>query len=42
MREGLRQATATAVPIYNCAALYVVMATLAALLPFEPLGKRSE
>ncbi|KAL3426714.1 major facilitator superfamily transporter [Phlyctema vagabunda] len=31
----------TPVPIYICAALYAVMALIAALLPFEPYGKRS-
>ncbi|KAF2755211.1 membrane transporter [Pseudovirgaria hyperparasitica] len=31
----------TAVPIYICAALYVVMALVAALFPFEPRGSRS-
>jgi hypothetical protein len=33
--------TATAVPIYICAALYVVMAGVAAGFPFEPMGRRS-
>ncbi|KAF2679394.1 membrane transporter [Lentithecium fluviatile CBS 122367] len=33
--------TGTAVPIYICAALYVVMAAIAALFPFEPYGRRS-
>ncbi|KAH9844742.1 membrane transporter, partial [Teratosphaeria destructans] len=33
--------TATAVPIYLCAALYIVMALTAAAFPFEPMGKRS-
>ncbi|KAF2716558.1 MFS general substrate transporter [Polychaeton citri CBS 116435] len=33
--------TATAVPIYICAALYIVMAVVAALFPFEPMGRRS-
>ncbi|KAL2205606.1 putative MFS transporter [Sarocladium strictum] len=32
--------TATSVPIYVCAAVYIVMAVVAALLPFEPYGKR--
>lgn len=33
--------TATPVPIYLCAALYIVMAIVAACLPFEPMGSRS-
>lgn len=33
--------TASPVPIYICAALYVVMAGIAAVFPFEPYGKRS-
>ncbi|KAJ8116624.1 hypothetical protein OPT61_g1992 [Boeremia exigua] len=33
--------TSTPVPIYICAALYVVMAVIAALFPFEPYGNRS-
>ncbi|KAJ5769540.1 hypothetical protein N7520_004099 [Penicillium odoratum] len=33
--------TETAVPIYICAALYIVMAIVAAVLPFEPYGRRS-
>ncbi|KAF2643048.1 membrane transporter [Massarina eburnea CBS 473.64] len=33
--------TSTPVPIYICAALYVVMAGVAAVFPFEPYGKRS-
>jgi MFS family permease len=33
--------TKTAVPIYLCAALYIVMAIVAASFPFEPFGKRS-
>ncbi|KAI9690648.1 MAG: hypothetical protein M1820_009955 [Bogoriella megaspora] len=33
--------TATAVPIYICAALYIVMAIVAAAFPFEPYGRRS-
>ncbi|KZV94343.1 MFS general substrate transporter [Exidia glandulosa HHB12029] len=32
---------ATAVPIYVCAALYIVMAAVALALPFEPYGRRS-
>ncbi|KAK5111533.1 hypothetical protein LTR62_004828 [Meristemomyces frigidus] len=33
--------TATPVPIYLCAALYIVMAIVAACFPFEPMGRRS-
>jgi hypothetical protein len=33
--------TSTPVPIYICAALYIVMAAVAAAFPFEPMGKRS-
>ena len=33
--------TSTSVPIYVCAALYIAMAAVAALMPFEPDGKRS-
>lgn len=33
--------TATAVPIYLCAALYIAMAAVAVSFPFEPYGKRS-
>ncbi|KAF2485868.1 major facilitator superfamily domain-containing protein [Neohortaea acidophila] len=33
--------TATPVPIYVCAALYIVMSLTAAAFPFEPLGARS-
>jgi hypothetical protein len=33
--------TSTPVPIYICAALYVVMAAVAAAMPFEPYGRRS-
>ncbi|KAF2423200.1 MFS general substrate transporter [Tothia fuscella] len=33
--------TATAVPIYICAALYILMAIVAAVFPFEPYGSRS-
>ncbi|KAK3670420.1 Filamentous Growth Regulator [Recurvomyces mirabilis] len=33
--------TSTPVPIYLCAALYIVMAIVAACFPFEPLGRRS-
>jgi len=33
--------TATPVPIYICAALYIVMAITSACFPFEPMGLRS-
>ncbi|KAF2271152.1 membrane transporter [Lojkania enalia] len=33
--------TSTPVPIYICAALYIVMALVAVLFPFEPYGHRS-
>jgi len=33
--------TSTPVPIYICAALYIVMAIVAACFPFEPMGNRS-
>ncbi|KAG8623687.1 hypothetical protein KVT40_008663 [Elsinoe batatas] len=33
--------TSTAVPIYICAALYIVMAIAAGAFPFEPMGRRS-
>ncbi|KAK3665066.1 Filamentous Growth Regulator [Elasticomyces elasticus] len=33
--------TSTPVPIYLCAALYIVMAGVAAAFPFEPMGSRS-
>ncbi|KAF5627073.1 major facilitator superfamily transporter [Fusarium sp. NRRL 52700] len=33
--------TATSVPIYVCAVLYIFMAIIAVILPFEPYGKRS-
>lgn len=33
--------TNTPVPIYICAALYVVMAIVSAVFPFEPYGRRS-
>ncbi|RDI87423.1 hypothetical protein Vi05172_g2369 [Venturia inaequalis] len=33
--------TSTPVPIYICAALYIVMAIVAAVFPFEPYGSRS-
>jgi MFS family permease len=33
--------TETSAPIYVCAALYIGMAAVAALFPFEPFGRRS-
>ncbi|KAK5087866.1 Major Facilitator superfamily [Lithohypha guttulata] len=33
--------TATSAPIYICAVLYIVMAIVAVLMPFEPYGKNS-
>ncbi|GAB7354581.1 hypothetical protein MBLNU459_g5029t1 [Dothideomycetes sp. NU459] len=33
--------TSTSVPIFICAALYIVMAVVAAIFPFEPMGRRS-
>ena len=33
--------TTTSVPIYVCAALYIAMAAVAVVFPFEPYGKRS-
>jgi hypothetical protein len=33
--------TATAVPMYICAALYIVMAGVAGAFPYEPMGNRS-
>ncbi|KAJ5161381.1 hypothetical protein N7492_006773 [Penicillium capsulatum] len=33
--------TSTPVPIFICAALYIVMAIIAGALPFEPYGRRS-
>jgi len=33
--------TATPVPIYICAALYIVMAGVAGAFPYEPMGRRS-
>jgi hypothetical protein len=33
--------TSTPVPIYICAALYIVMAGVAAVFPYEPMGRRS-
>lgn len=33
--------TSTPVPIYICAALYIVMSIVAACFPFEPMGNRS-
>lgn len=42
LESRLRYAnTSTPVPIYICAALYIVMAAAAAAFPFEPMGKRS-
>ncbi|MCJ1403548.1 hypothetical protein MMC11_006771 [Xylographa trunciseda] len=38
---GVYANTSTPVPIYICAALYIVMAIVAAAFPFEPYGKRS-
>jgi hypothetical protein len=33
--------TSTSVPMYVCGALYIAMAAVAAVFPFEPFGKRS-
>ena len=33
--------TATSAPIFVCAALYIGMAVVAALMPFEPYGRKS-
>ncbi|KUI59358.1 hypothetical protein VP1G_06618 [Cytospora mali] len=33
--------TSTSVPIYLCAALFIAMAAVSAMFPFEPFGKRS-
>ncbi|KAK4938606.1 Filamentous Growth Regulator [Elasticomyces elasticus] len=33
--------TATSAPIFICAVLYIVMAVVAIIMPFEPYGKRS-
>lgn len=33
--------TDTVAPLYICAGLYVLMAIVAALFPFEPYGRRS-
>lgn len=33
--------TATSAPIYICAVLYIVMAIVAAIFPFEPFGRSS-
>ncbi|KAK8204599.1 Filamentous Growth Regulator [Zalaria obscura] len=33
--------TSTPVPIYICAALYIVMAAVACAFPYEPMGRRS-
>ncbi|KAL6232212.1 hypothetical protein BDW75DRAFT_25098 [Aspergillus navahoensis] len=38
---GREADTSTSVPLYICAALYIVMALIAGLFPFEPLGRRS-
>ncbi|KAI4127660.1 MAG: hypothetical protein LQ347_004516 [Umbilicaria vellea] len=38
---GIAANTSTAVPIFICAALYILMAVVAILLPFEPQGRRS-
>ncbi|KAL4903999.1 hypothetical protein BDW74DRAFT_31446 [Aspergillus multicolor] len=38
---GREADTTTSVPLYICAALYIVMAIIAGLFPFEPLGRRS-
>ncbi|KAL5333786.1 major facilitator superfamily domain-containing protein [Aspergillus crustosus] len=38
---GREADTTTSVPLYICAALYIVMAIVAAIFPFEPLGRRS-
>ncbi|KAI9372864.1 major facilitator superfamily domain-containing protein [Aspergillus egyptiacus] len=38
---GREADTSTSVPLYICAALYIVMAIVAAIFPFEPLGRRS-
>ncbi|KAL4862502.1 hypothetical protein BDV12DRAFT_178751 [Aspergillus spectabilis] len=38
---GREADTTTSVPIYICAALYVIMAIVAGVFPFEPLGRRS-
>jgi hypothetical protein len=40
-REANVVQTSTPVPIYICAALYILMAGVAVLFPFEPYGKRS-
>lgn len=33
--------TATSVPLYVCAALFLISAAVSALFPFEPYGRRS-
>ncbi|KAL4789427.1 major facilitator superfamily domain-containing protein [Aspergillus venezuelensis] len=38
---GREADTSTSVPLYICAALYIVMAIVAGIFPFEPLGRRS-
>ncbi|KAL2845519.1 major facilitator superfamily domain-containing protein [Aspergillus pseudoustus] len=38
---GREADTSTSVPLYICAALYIVMAIVAGVFPFEPLGRRS-
>ncbi|RDW84216.1 MFS transporter [Aspergillus mulundensis] len=38
---GREADTSTSVPLYICAALYIVMAIIAGAFPFEPLGRRS-
>ncbi|KAL4801862.1 major facilitator superfamily domain-containing protein [Aspergillus unguis] len=38
---GREADTSTSVPLYICAALYIVMAIVAGSFPFEPLGRRS-
>ncbi|KAL4974554.1 major facilitator superfamily domain-containing protein [Aspergillus desertorum] len=38
---GREADTSTSVPLYICAALYIVMALVSGLFPFEPLGRRS-
>jgi hypothetical protein len=39
--NGVAVDTATPVPIYICAALYIVMAGVAVAMPYEPFGRRS-
>ncbi|KAL2784019.1 major facilitator superfamily domain-containing protein, partial [Aspergillus keveii] len=38
---GREADTSTSVPLYICAALYIVMAIVAGVFPFEPMGRRS-